>query len=235
MSRSVAKKVRVYVKDILDEAFEQDLIPKNPARKLDMPRTRKPCERNLSIEEVAAARGLTGRDHLIVRLFVLCALRPGNSSRFRRECVEDGRLRIKEAITRGEIQDTKTEESNGYVALPPSLRVELTSLDARRTEDPARLHFRSRNGTPLDAHNYLTSFSSRPPRARDSQPTFSRCGGRSRPASRVGTVKDAQTQFRHADAQTTMNIYQKSIPASVSSAVEHLKGRYQQASRRTAR
>ena len=53
MSRSVAKKVRVYVKDILDEAFEQELIPKNPARKLDMPRTRKPCDRNLSAKEVA--------------------------------------------------------------------------------------------------------------------------------------------------------------------------------------
>ena len=46
-----------------------------------------------------------------------------------------------------------------------------------------------------------------------------------------GTVKDAQTQLRHADAQTTMNIYQKSIPASVSSAVESLERKIEQAHR----
>ena len=160
MSRSVAKKVRVYVKDILDEAFEQELIPKNPARKLDMPRTRKPCDRNLSAEEVAKLlNALNARDHLMVRMFVLCALRPGELFALRRECVELGRLRIKEAITRGEIQDTKTEESNGYVALPSSLEAELQNWMRSTPDDDAHAFvFASRNGTPLDAHNYLRRF-----------------------------------------------------------------------------
>jgi CHASE1-domain containing sensor protein len=38
-----------------------------------------------------------------------------------------------------------------------------------------------------------------------------------------GTVEDAQTQLRHADTHITMNIYQKLIAASVSSAVEALE------------
>ena len=37
-----------------------------------------------------------------------------------------------------------------------------------------------------------------------------------------GTVKDSQTQLRHADANTTMNIYAQAIPESVRAAVEGL-------------
>ena len=37
-----------------------------------------------------------------------------------------------------------------------------------------------------------------------------------------GTVKDSQTQLRHADANTTMNIYTQVIPESVRAAVEGL-------------
>jgi len=37
-----------------------------------------------------------------------------------------------------------------------------------------------------------------------------------------GTVKDAQTQLRHSDAGTTMNIYTQEIPSSVKAAVEAL-------------
>lgn len=237
MSRSVAKKVRVYVKDILDEALEQDLIPKNPARKLDMPRTRKPCDRYLSTSEVAKLlNALTGRDRLIVGMFVLCALRPGELFALRRECIEDGRLRIKEAITRGEIQNTKTEESNGYVALPPSLEAELhTWLQSAADHDPRAFVFPSRKRTPLDAHNYLRRFL---------KPTADRLGIRGVTFQSLrrtfatliqssGTVKDAQTQLRHADAQTTMNSYQKAIPASVSSAVESLERHLKEAERKS--
>jgi hypothetical protein len=37
-----------------------------------------------------------------------------------------------------------------------------------------------------------------------------------------GTVKDAQTQLRHSDAGTTMNIYTQEIPSSVKAVVEAL-------------
>ena len=35
-----------------------------------------------------------------------------------------------------------------------------------------------------------------------------------------GTVEDTQTQLRHADATTTMNIYAQAVPESVWAAVE---------------
>jgi len=38
----------------------------------------------------------------------------------------------------------------------------------------------------------------------------------------IGTVKDAQTQLRHSNATTTMNVYTQEIPASVNATVEAL-------------
>ena len=225
-SRSVAKKVRVYVTDMLEEAFEQDLIAKNPARKLDMPRTRRPCERYLTADEVRKLLAkLQGRDHLIMRMFILCALRPGELFALRRECVEPGRLRVKEGVTRGVVQETKTRESNGFVALPTSLEAELGEWLARAPSSSERAFiFAGEQGRPLDAQNYLK---------RVLKPAAAKAGimGVTFQSLRrtfatliqgMGTVKDAQAQLRHVDAQTTMNIYQKAIPASVSAAVEAL-------------
>jgi len=54
-SKSAIKHVRTYLKASFEYAIDEDLIPKNPARKLAMPNIqKKPCERFLSIEEVQA-------------------------------------------------------------------------------------------------------------------------------------------------------------------------------------
>jgi integrase len=74
-SRSVVVNFRTYIKAILDEALEQDFLGKNPARKLDIPRTRKPSKRALSVDEVAELlRHMDGRDRLIVRMFLVLGL-----------------------------------------------------------------------------------------------------------------------------------------------------------------
>jgi integrase len=37
---------------------------------------------------------------------------------------------------------------------------------------------------------------------------------------RIGTVKDQQSQMRHADAQTTMNVYTQAVSESLEAALE---------------
>ncbi len=66
-------------KAVLDEAVEQQFLERNPARKLTLPETRPSCKRFLTVEEVCRLLGslLHQRDRLIVRLFILCALRRG--------------------------------------------------------------------------------------------------------------------------------------------------------------
>jgi integrase len=75
-----------------------------------------------SLEEVRALlTQASGREHLVLRIFINCGLRPGELFALREDDVEPGQLRIDEAVKeteRGEcrISDTKTTGSRGYVA-----------------------------------------------------------------------------------------------------------------------
>ena len=97
-SRTVVVRFRTYIKAILDEALEQDFIGKNPARKLEVPRTRKPSNRSLSVEEIVELLGhMTGRNRLIVRIAIVLGLRPGESFALRyNDRIASNRLRIDE-------------------------------------------------------------------------------------------------------------------------------------------
>ncbi|HUE05089.1 MAG TPA: hypothetical protein VMR62_36415 [Bryobacteraceae bacterium] len=83
------KKTLVQYRAILEEAVERELIDKNPARKLTMPSTRKPCGRFLAMEEfdVFVAQ-LEFRDRLITRMFAL-----------RWDDIETGRVRVDESTS----------------------------------------------------------------------------------------------------------------------------------------
>jgi len=66
-SRSAVKHIRTYLKACFEYAIDEDLIPKNPARKLALPNIhKKPCERFLSVEEVKALlTAASPREHLV--------------------------------------------------------------------------------------------------------------------------------------------------------------------------
>ena len=224
-SRSVLHKVKTWVKAVLEEAVEQEYLDKNSVRKLEMPTTRPTCKRYLRQDEVGRLLSvLRGRDRLIARLLLLCALRPGELFALRRHCVEPGRLRIERAVYRGEVGETKTEDSNAYVALPPSLEAELWAWIRQQGIAEDGYIFCTQRGTPIDTHNYLQ---------RVLQPAARQAGiaGLTFQALRrtfathvqgLGTVKDAQAQMRHAAASTTLNVYAQSIPETVAAAVEAL-------------
>jgi len=125
-SKSLVKKVRTWIKAVLDEAVEQEFIGKNPAGKLALPPTRGTCKRFLTIAEYRRMLGeLEGRDRLIFRLFVMCALRPGELFALRWRCRDGNTLRIEESVSRGKIGLPKTKSSAAVVALPKSLAHEL--------------------------------------------------------------------------------------------------------------
>ena len=155
-SQSVVHKVKAWVKAVLEEAVEQECLGKHPAAKLEMPTTRPICKRYLRQQEIGQLLAvLQGRDRLIVRLLLLCALRPGELFALRRGCVEPGRLRIEQAVYRGEVGETKTEGSKAYVALPASLEAELGAWIRQKNIAEDGYIFCSPRGTPIDTHNYL--------------------------------------------------------------------------------
>ena len=79
------------------------------------------------------------REHLVLRILAVCGLRPAEILVLRIEDFEGTQLRIDEALKerqKGEdrIGDTKTEESDNYVPVPPDLGREIEAWIAGHPE-----------------------------------------------------------------------------------------------------
>ena len=245
-SKSVVTKFRVYMKSMFDEAIEQDFIEKNPARRLSLPKMKATCERVLSEDEVVELlSALDGRDRLIIRMFLVLGLRPGEMFALRyNDRIHPSQIRIDESVSEeldcgDKLVAPKTEASTSYVWLPRSIETELDFwLDGQEDKNPEAFMFPSKVGTPLNLNNFLN---------RHIKPAATRAltrmaeEGREVPAGflarinhqafrrtvatqmqKTGTVKDVQAHLRHATPAMTVGVYMKEIPASVRAAVEQL-------------
>jgi len=112
---------------MLDEAVELEMLPKNPAGKLAVPRSRKRrATKHLTPEEIPQILfHLSDRDRLIVRMFLVLGLRPGKMFALRWNDKQRNSLRIDSSITEGMEVETKTEGSDSFVWLPASIDAEL--------------------------------------------------------------------------------------------------------------
>lgn len=245
-SQSVVQKARVYLNAIFEEAVEQEILPKNPARRLETPAAaRRPSGRALTPDEVAALLAeLSGRDQLIVRMLIVLGLRPGELFALRRDDVLPGRLRIDETVSdelRGpqRFVAPKTEASASYVWMPRAIEQQLRFwLETMPDQRPEALLFPATNGGPMRMGNYLRRVL-RPAaeRARER----ARAAGRDVPAGflsevthqifrrtcatqmqQTGTVRDIQAHLRHTSPHVTLERYMREIPESVRCAVERL-------------
>lgn len=118
-SRSLVKKVRVYVNAALEEAVGQDYLRKNPTRKWKTGPTRAPNKRSLTPKELCLLlTNLTGEDHLLIQLFLFTALRTGELFALRWSALEGDQLFIHQAVRRvkkgqDKIGPPKTRGSRG--------------------------------------------------------------------------------------------------------------------------
>ena len=89
-------------------------------------------------------------------MLIVCALRPGELFALRWRSVQQGRLKIEEAVYRGKVGPTKTEGSAAFVAIPESLQKDLEFCREKcRYPGGDEFVFPSLKGTPLESHNYL--------------------------------------------------------------------------------
>lgn len=116
-SKSVLAKTRVYFNSILGEAVELELLPKNPAAKLVVPRSgKKAANQPLTPEQIPQVLFHLGdRDRLIVRMFLVLGLRAGEMFALRWNDKQGNSLRIDTAIVDGIEVETKTEGSDAAV------------------------------------------------------------------------------------------------------------------------
>ena len=232
-SKSAVGQIRTYIKACFEYATDEELIDKNPAPKLATPKIRKkPCERFLSLEELdALLSAASPREHLILRILAVCGLRPAEILVLRMEDFEGTQLRIDEALKerqRGEdrIGETKTDESDNYVPVPPHLAHEVQAWIAGLPDRNNRRAFLFPNssGKPFGVGNYLK---------RHLKPLAEKVGindlthqafrrTSSTHMQNHATPKDMQRHLRHSDPHTTLTHYAKVIPESLRSAVAAL-------------
>jgi len=168
---------------------------------------------------------LSDRDRLIVRMFLVLGLRPGEMFALRWNDKLQNSLRIDSSIVDGIEVETKTEGSDAYVWLPASIEKELEFWHSAAKDTGAEAFmFPSRRGTAIGTNNFLL----RVLKAAGIQagiPGITHQMLRrtcSTYMAQLTTVKDVQAHLRHSTAKTTLEHYIKSVPESVRIAVESL-------------
>jgi integrase len=227
--RSTLKHVRTYLKAALEYAVDEGLINRNPARKLELPKTQKSRERFYSLSEMTRLLSVAeGRENLVLRVLLFCGLRAAELLALRIEDVGADQLRIDEAVKEKEkganrIGETKTKTSDAWVAVPPDLARDLQAWVAKHPErhDPRAFLFPTVTGTAYRVGNFLKRVLK--PIARSAGiEDFDFRAMRSTASTLFqthGTVKDTQGQMRHADPTTTLRYYVKVIPENQRKAV----------------
>jgi integrase len=226
-SSSVLTKIRVYLNSILDEAVELEFLVKNPAAKLAVPRSgKKVTGVHLTPEQIPLILfHLTDRDRLIVRMFLVLGLRPGELFALRWNDKGQNSLRIDSSITDGIEVETKTEDSNTSVWLPISLDTELEWWrSASKDRAPGAFIFPSLRGTAINTNNFLFRVLKQAGKKAGVAGVTHQMLRRtcSTYMAQLTTVKDVQAHLRHTNAKTTLEHYIKSVPESVRVAVESL-------------
>jgi integrase len=103
---------------------------------------------------VQALLAASPREHLVVPILAVCGLRPGQALALRIDDFEGNQLRIDESLKErqlGEdrIGDTKTDDSDSYVPVPPDLDREIAEWIAvhPQRDNPRAFLFLNRRGT----------------------------------------------------------------------------------------
>ena len=220
-SASTVKKCLTHIRAVFNFAIDDDLLEKNPALKAELPPTKRPADRFLTLDECWRLLEVgSSRDQLIVRLFMVCGLRPSELFALRVNDVLDGELRIDETIVQYEVSgNTKTEGSRANVPLSPDLESALRFYILE--EKLSDFLFPSAAGTAMFPDNFLD---------RVLKPLGKEAGienlnhqilrrTTATHFQKHGTVKDTQALLRHEDAQTTPKHYQKVLDASLVAGV----------------
>jgi len=144
-SRSLVLHSRFYLKSILEEAVEQDYLLKNPAKKLEVPKTKRVDKTVLTAEQFRAVIAeLESPYDLLFRVGVACALRPSELLALRWKDFDDktGTFTLNQSVYRGQIrpftkttEEDETDQSLLTVAIPSKLVEDLIEHRGKQTRD----------------------------------------------------------------------------------------------------
>ena len=230
-SSSMVNKCITQIRAVFDAAIEDEILERNPGKKVSMPPTRRASQRFLTLEECRRLLTVASRrDNLILRLFMVLGLRPSELFALRVNDLQPGELRIDQTVIDYQVRDqTKTDGANTSVPIPPQVEAALRRyIRDERIDD---LLFPSTTGTAISHDNYLDRILKKLGVLAEIDVVATGAKVTSKLNHQVlrrttathfqkhGNVKDAQALLRHADATTTLKHYQKVLDQSLISGV----------------
>jgi len=158
------QRIRVLMKAILEEAVQDDLIGKNPMRRLKMPKTEEPEQPYLAKPEIASVlRYMAGiqtphgiRDYAIARIGTFCAVRSAEVFRLRWESYLGDRFLIQDSAWEGKLFENTTKKGRRHVGIDARTKQIIEQWKAICPDTrPEALIFPSESGTPFASRNWL--------------------------------------------------------------------------------
>jgi len=228
-SQSVVKNTRLYIRAILEEAFQLRIIDINPAARLQMPRnTRKPQQQWLELEKYQAIYDGTKsqRDRLMMKILYIGGLRRGELFGLQwRDFDESGVLNIERQILEDlSVGPAKTDGSIAPVVISADIVEELKEW--RKwcpNPEPEGWIFSTERKAHINPGHWrrtvLVPAGERVGIVRLNYQMFRRAFATEAHDSGM-TDKNTQGQMRHTDPNLARKVYMQTIPASQRQAIE---------------
>jgi integrase len=226
LGEQMVQRVCVMLHAMFEEAVDNDVLVKNPARKVELPKCKPPEEtRSMTADEVWRLWNSTeGQDYLLFRVLVLCGARPNEAFALKRDDFMGAVLRIDQSGMHGAFESTKNKKTR-YAPIPASLKAEIEEWLAGRPDSPDALMFTAPRGGMI-AHDGRGRVILERAQAAAGIPdlTFRMC--RTTFATLFnGDMKDAQDILGHHSAAFTLEHYRKPVSERAAAAIEEMDRR----------
>ena len=221
-----------YLKAACEEAVEEDLLRKNPMRRVRMPdESVAPHRPTVTIPQLRAVRAslvnlATTRDVVMFDVLAMTGMRPSEMLGLEWSAFDGAKLYVAQAFVGNEIRRTKTRQSKGWLAIPAKLAAEISAYRAEAISDVWM--FPGDTGNPISLDNW---------RKRVFQPAAAAAGvamdlrtlrrSWATWAHDLGaSLKAVQAQLRHASSTTTGDVYVQAVSETAKKAVEAVGRKY---------
>lgn len=229
-ARDTVLQMRAYLRDIFEEAVDQDFLLKDPAARLRVPtQLRETDKTTLTWEQLRAAlESVAAEERILLELEMTDALRPSELFALRWKCFDpdSSSIELQETVYRGQLRKFgKTKKSLGKIHIPSLMVSDLQRWKATCPDSsPEAFIFPNRDGGVRDPNNYRKRVLGQL-REKLGLPklTFQVIRRTMATLSQTkGTVKDTQGMLRHSRLPTTTDVYMQVISDGVKQMIDSM-------------
>jgi integrase len=224
-ARSVVQKVWTLLRAILEDALDDEIVARNPMRRVPMPKTKLPQRPTLDTElvpNVLKALENSPRNSAILHIGIFCAMRPAELFGLRWRSLCSDHFVIRDSAWKGKLLEDQAKVGERRVFIPPVTRTAILRWrEVCKDNRPDDLIFASKKGNPLIADNFRKRVLARLEKdLKLTVPLTFQVLRRSHATRNQKTPKDSQAHLGHKTLTMTLGTYAQVIPESVRKMVE---------------